>query len=258
MVSCKADTSSFDDTVVTKQFAKTIEGLSWVFDSEIKRSILGLNIVLIAWSNSTLTIPLAIRVCRKDSGKTKIDLALELLAYCRNILCVSPDFVTFDCWYSAEMILKRCEKYEWTYVTVLKKNRTLSGTQIQKLYRHPYWMETGTLEGGLKGTVVRNGKKYFTTNDPLLSKKEILNRYHGRWLVETIFRMLHSKLGLDECESRSLGAQNAHFHLALMTYCILELEQYVRRRTIYELKQVCSFDFTFADHLLTKLHFQGA
>lgn len=247
-----------DDTVVTKQFAKTIEGLGWVFDSEIKRSILGLTMVLIAWSNGTVTIPLAVRLDRKDSGKSKIDLALALLAYCRNILCLRPNFVTFDCWYAAASIQKRCETYHWTYVTVLKKNRKLNGMQVQRARRNPYWMATGTLEGGLKVTVVRHGKKYFATNDPSLSKKEILEHYRGRWLVETIFRMLHSKLGLDECESRSLNAQSAHFHLALMTYCVLEQEQYLSGRTIYAVKQECSFNFAFADTLLTKLHSQGA
>ena len=244
-----------DDTVITKPFARMIEGLAWVYDSEAKRSILGLNIVLVAWSNGALTIPLALRVYRAKSGKTKIDLALSLMAYCRNVLRLRPDFITFDCWYSASAILRRCDYYGWTYVTVLKKNRKLNGVSVRKLHRHPYWIERGTLEGGISVLVVRNGKKYFATNNCSFSRRDVLNHYRGRWLVETIFRALHSKLGLDECESRSLTAQTAHFHLCLMAYCVLGREGYVTKRTVYDVKQQCSFNFRFADELLTKLHF---
>jgi hypothetical protein len=37
-----------DDPVISARFAKWIEGISRIFDSESKLSILGLNIVLIA------------------------------------------------------------------------------------------------------------------------------------------------------------------------------------------------------------------
>jgi len=247
-----------DDTVITKQFAKKIEALSWIFCSKINRSVLGLNLVLIAWSNGNITIPLALRVYRKDNKKTKIDLALELFSYAKNVLHIKPEFVTFDCWYSSTRILKQCQKYGWTYVTVLKKNRKLNGTQVKMLHRNPYWITTGTLAGGLKVTIVRHGKKYFATNDLSFSKKEILSRYRMRWTIETVFRALHSKLGFDECESRSFAAQDAHFHLCLMTFCVLEKEHFITKRTIYEIKQDCSFNFETADNLLTKLHFQGA
>lgn len=46
-----------DDTIISKVFSKHIENLAWVFDSKINRSILGLDLVLIAWSNGKLTIP---------------------------------------------------------------------------------------------------------------------------------------------------------------------------------------------------------
>lgn len=60
-----------DDTVVDKRFAKIIENLSWVFDSKLKKSILGLSIVLIAWANGKITIPLAIKVYQKSNKKNQ-------------------------------------------------------------------------------------------------------------------------------------------------------------------------------------------
>ena len=116
----------------------------------------------------------------------------------------------------------------------------------------------GKITGGTKVIVVRNGKKYFATNDLQLSKKEILTRYRGRWEIETIFRMLHSKLGLDECQARKLDSQIAHYHLCLMAYVVLEKESFITQKTIYRIKRNCSFEPEQADNILFELNFQSA
>lgn len=193
-----------DDTVIDKSFAKVIQNLAWIFCSKKNKSVFELNIVVLAWSNGTITIPLAFKIWKKDSKKTKIDLALELLSYARNFLKLQPKYVTFDSWYAAKKILKRLEKYEWVFITQIKKNRKFNGTQLKLYKRNPYWMEHGIIYGNMNVLIVRHGKKYFASNDLALSKKEILSLYKTRWPIETMFRMLHSKLGLEECESRSL------------------------------------------------------
>lgn len=246
-----------DDTVINKQFAKRIENISWIFDSQIGKSVLGLNIVMLAWSNGSLTIPLALEIYRKDSGKTKIDLAIKLLKYARN-LGLKPDYVTFDAWYSAEQIFKKIAGFGWIFITRIKKNRKLNGTPVKKFKPNPYWLEKGKLSGGLEVLVVRHGSKYFATNNLSLTKKEILDFYRGRWLVETIFRVLHFKIGIDQCQSLSLKAQNIHFHLCLLAYLFLEKERLLSQTTIYQVKQRCSFNFKEADSIVSKLIFQGA
>lgn len=246
-----------DDTVISKPFAKQIENLAWIFDSKIKKSILGLNLVLVAWSNGKVTLPLAFKVYQKKNGKTKIDLACELLTYAKR-LGIKPKFVAFDSWYTAKKILKLIDDYGWVFVTQLKKNRKLDGVPVRKLYHHPYWMKQGKLASGLKVLVVKHGKKYFTTNNLESSKQELLSSYKRRWEIETIFKALHSKLGLDECQSRKLSAQVAHFHLCLMAYATLEVESFIQQKTFYQLKRKCSFNFNLADNILGKLFFQGA
>lgn len=246
-----------DDTVISKQFAKKIENLSWVFDSKIGKSILGLNLVMIAWSNGKVTIPLAFRVYQKNSGKSKIDLACELLKEAKK-LRIKPRYVVFDSWYAAARLFKTIKWCRWKFITQLKNNRTLNGIPLKETARNPYWIIEGNLTGGFKVIVVRHGAKYFATDDLSLSKREILSGYKGRWEIETVFRMLHSKLGLDECQARKLGAQTAHFHLCLMAYIALERESFIQHRTIYQIKRHCSFNFNYADNLLNTLFFQGA
>ena len=77
-----------DDTVINKSFAKMIDNLSWIFCSKEGRSVLGLNIVVLAWSNGEITIPLAIKLWKKG-GKSKYALALDLLRYAKNILKIN-------------------------------------------------------------------------------------------------------------------------------------------------------------------------
>lgn len=246
-----------DDTVVSKMFAKKIENLSWVFYSKLGKVILGLNIVMLAWSDGSLTIPLAIKVYQKSNGKSKIDLALELLGVA-NFLDLKPKYITFDCWYAADKVLKKIEVLGWIFITQVKKNRKLNGIPVRYLFPNPYWISQGKLSSGIEVKIVRHGKNYFITNDLLLEKKEVLSLYKGRWLVETIFRVLHSKLGLDKCQAISLKAQTTHFYFCLFAFLCLEKERIIAKKTIYQAKQDCSFNFQRADYIVKTQFFQSA
>ncbi len=246
-----------DDTVIAKQFAKKIENLAWIFDSKIGKSILGLNLILIAWSNGKITIPFAFKVYQKKNGKSKVDLACELIHYAKK-LRIKPKYVVFDSWYGASQIFQEIKKCHWKFVTRLKGNRILNGVPLKEIARNPYWIIEGKLNGGFKVIVVRHGAKYFASSDLALSKEEILTAYKSRWAIETIFKALHSKLGLDECQARKLEAQTAHFHLCMMAYLVLEKESFIQKTTFYQVKRNCSFNFNYADNLLNTLFFQGA
>lgn len=247
-----------DDTVIDKSFAKAIENLAWMFCSKKNKSVLGINIVVLIWSNGAITIPLAFKIWKKDSKKSKYDLSLELLSYAKNFLKIKPKYVVFDSWYASKKILKRLHGYNWQFVCQIKKNRKFNGVQLKLYKKHPYWMEQGTIDGNLKVLIVRHGKKYFAANTLELSKKEILNRYKTRWTIETMFRILHDKLGLGECQARSLQAQTAHIHLCLMSFILLEKEKQETNKTWYQLRRDYRFHPKNVDYLFSKLNFQSA
>lgn len=242
-----------DDTVIPKQFAKVVENISWVFSSKEGRSVLGLNIVVLCWSNGRMTVPLAFKMWRKDGAKSKFDLTLELLSYARNLLQLRPQYVVFDSWYASKNILRRLNRYGWTFVCQLKKNRLFNTVQLQKHRRNPYWMERGIIYGNCEVLVVRHGKKYFATNDLTAAKQGILSRYRTRWSIETMFRLLHGKLGMDECEARSARAQTAHITLCCMSFLILERVKRSTGKTWYQLKREYSFHPERVDLLVNEL-----
>src|SRR4029077_13178676 len=134
-----------DDTVIDKSFARQIENLSWIYCSKKQRSVLGLNLVLLAWSNGTITIPLAFKLWKKGSKKSKFDLALELLSYARNVLQIRPKYITFDSWYASKKILKQLRKYRWTFYSQLKRNRIFNGVRVCKFASTRYWTATGII-----------------------------------------------------------------------------------------------------------------
>lgn len=247
-----------DDTVIDKSFAKVIENISWIFSSKENRVVLGLNLVILAWSNGTITLPLAVKIWKKDGGKSKYELALDLLAYARNALKIKPKYVVFDSWYASEKILSTLARWQWIFFCQLKKNRKLNGAQLQRFRSHPYWIANGTLTGGVEVSVVRHGKKYFATSDLLLTKKEILARYKTRWVIETMLRLLHDQLGLEKCQSKSLQTQTAHIHLCMVALVLVEKEKAITNLSGYEVLRRCRFDAHYAENLLSAVSFIGA
>jgi len=228
-----------DDTVIKKQYARVIQNIFWVYSSKETRSVLGMNIVVLCWSNGCVTIPLGFRVW-KNNGKTKIDLSLQLLRYAKHVLKLSPDYVLFDSFYPAAAIVKRLCGYRWKWVAQLKKNRKLNGVQLQHQERHPYWIKQGRLENGCEVTVAKHGKKYFATSDHTLDSAAIRALYKKRWAIEEVFRFLHSKLGMDDCQARSERSQTNHIALCMVAHVIIERERIDQKCSRYHVKRMLS------------------
>ncbi len=247
-----------DDVVLKKCYAKRIENLSWVYCSKEQRSVLGLNLVVLCWSNDTITIPLAMKIWKKGNKKSKYDLALELLSYARNILLLEPEYVTFDSWYAAKKILQRLKRYHWSFYTQLKKNRKFNGVQVSRYQSTRFWTHAGTIDGEFSVLVIKHEGKYFATNNLSASKSEILAKYKTRWPIETLFRMLQYQLGIDECQSILLRAQIAHIYMTFMAFVVLERTRMETGRTWYALKRELTFHPQQATKLLFTLDLVGA
>jgi hypothetical protein len=81
-----------------------------VWSSTHKKVVFGVSVVLLAWTDGHIRIPVAFRVWQKG-GPSKFVLALELLSYARNRLKCKPQFVLFDSWYLSKRVLKQIRDY---------------------------------------------------------------------------------------------------------------------------------------------------
>jgi hypothetical protein len=228
-----------DDTVIAKPFATAIEGLAWVYSSQVHHSVYGLSLVLLVWTNGTVRLPLGMRLWHKG-GPSKYTLALELLSYARNRLRCRPEYVLFDAWYPSKALLKRIRAYGWYFVCRLKKNRRFNSHAVRQHRRHPYWTEIGWLSGGLKVRIVRYGKKYYATNRLTLSAAEVRQLYRVRAQIEEVIRVCKAQLALAGCQARSERAQLHHIACCLSAFCVLERERRDQQLSIYKLKHQLS------------------
>jgi putative transposase len=229
-----------DDTVVPKPFATAMEGLAWVYSSQAHKPVYGFSLVLLAWTDGIVRIPLGVRLWQ-TGGPSKYTLALDLLSYARTRLHCHPDYVLFDAWYPSRALLKRARDYGWYFVCRLKKNRRFNGQAVRHHRRHPYWAERGGLSGGLKGLVVRHGKKYYATNRLTLAAAEVRRLYRIRSQIAEVIRVCKDQLALTGCQARSERAQRHHVVCCLLAFCILEWERQKRGLSVYNLKRQLSF-----------------
>jgi hypothetical protein len=97
-----------DDTT-WRRFAKKAEAVSYVWDSSLGKSVLGMNVVLLIWTDGNKKVPVGLRVWQKG-GKSKVKLAKELLIKAKSN-GISPAFVLFDSWYSANELLNLIDSF---------------------------------------------------------------------------------------------------------------------------------------------------
>jgi len=232
-----------DDTVIEKPYSEKLSEAAWVYSSRQKKTVFGISVVLLIWTNGRVRVPLAYRIWKKG-GLSKSDMATEMLSYARNFLKLKPEFVLFDSWYGSERILRRIRDYGWYFICQLKKNRKFNSTALKKYRHQPYWTDSGCLTGGIKVCVAKYRRKYFATNRLSMDPKQIRMIYKFRWQIEEVFKLLKSHLSVENCQSgyqrkglpRCQTAQEHHFVLCLIAFPIIERESIVKNTTWQKLR----------------------
>lgn len=248
-----------DETDVDKSFAKHIKGLSWIFSHRKNKYIFGLHLVVMVWTNEKVTIPLAWKIYSKQNGKTKIDLARELIEYCLFTLRIRPKAWLFDAFYASESLLKYLIKHKQLFYSQLPKKRLLNHAPLFTWNKgRPYWQETGVIKGGIRVQIVKNRRKYYVTNNIGVARKEQLDTYKIRWKIEEIFRFVKQELGFERCHSTSLRGQNNHFGTCFYLYGLLQDIAEKTQMTDYAIKLKATQDKSFADKLVLTIPLTGA
>lgn len=232
-----------DESEIDKSFSKLIQGTGWLYSHLKSGFIFGIQIVLICWTNGKIKIPIAWKIYKKG-GKTKTELAIELLDYALKIF-PNVRSVLFDSFYSSEKILKFIGNKGLIFYSQIAKNRCLNDNQVQRISRKKYWEQTGRLRGNIYVKVARNRDKYFVTNDIKKTRKEICKIYSQRWRIEEIFRFVKDQLLLENCQMRDLRSQNNHFGVCLYLFCLLQDTAEKTQMTDYAVREQLLIDRSF-------------
>lgn len=225
-----------DDTILEKFTAR----LGCVFklkDTKTGGFVLGLNVVLLVWSDGKRRIPLAFRI-NAGKGVSKFDLALQLLRFAHDTLKLEPQYVLFDSWYAAAKVLNLCRAFNWHFVTRLRKNRVLCGKQLRVIHRGlADWAALGLLRGSVAVVVYRHGSKFFASSDLGLTREEIRRIYSVRAGVEEVIRRLKQECGWQGCQARGVRSYRSHLTVGVIGLLLMERESRVRRSSVYKLRR---------------------
>ena len=223
-----------DDTVLDK-FGEMIWGVAWVYSSRQQRVVLGMNVVVLIWTDGQRRLPLGLKIWRKG-GPSKVILAAKLLRWAHH-LGLQPDYVLMDSWYSAKRLLKQIRAYDWHFVTRLKKNRSWNGKQLRYHWRRRFGHGTGKLSGGLEVLVVKDGHRFLTTSALSLSVPQVKALYAKRQHIEEFFKLMRGQLRWHQCPARSQAAQVAHLHLCVLAFLVLQEEAVQQKTTVYQVRR---------------------
>ena len=240
-----------DETDVDKSFGEKTPCLGWIYSHRKNKYIFGLHIVVICWTNEKITIPFAWKIYKKDSGKTKLDLAMELIRYCLFTLRIQPKAFLFDSFYASESLLKYLITHNQLFFSQLPKSRKFDQVSLREMHQgRPYWQEMGVIRGGINVQVVKNRRKYYVTNKLGITREEQLQTYKIRWNIEEIFRFVKQELGFERCQVTSLVGQNTHFGTCFYLYAILQDIAEKNQMTDYSIKLKATLDRNFAQQLV--------
>jgi putative transposase len=166
-----------------------------------------------------------------------VELAIGLLRQARR-RGLQPAYVLADSWYAAAQILNLLDGWGWPYVLRLKSNRKFGDHSLRTTWPHRYGHAQGKLRGVTHPVlVVKDGRRYWGTNDLTLTVREVKAHYAQRQQIEETFRLLKQELGWGSCSCQKQQAQWAHLHLGLYALMLIQQTAFARGQTIYAFRQ---------------------
>lgn len=224
-----------DDTTWQRQ-TKDSEAVAKVWSSSAGGVRLGMQAVLLIWTDGKRKVPVSMRLWEKGS-KSKVELAQEMLSEAAE-RGLRPNYVLFDSWYTAKAILNDLDELGWKYVARIKSNRLLDGERLSKKWHQRFGQARGQLRKVTQEVrVIKDGKRYLVTNDQTIKPAQIKRHYRNRQQIEESFRMLKQEFGWGGSSVRKAQAQRAHLHLGLMALCLTQQAALIQGQTVYGFKR---------------------
>lgn len=211
-----------DDTSLSKIYAKSIEGIRYVYCSTLNKAIKGYTVIKIIYVYDNAIYNLEDIIWDKQEGTKNQIIRKKLKEYYEAGL--EPEIILFDLWYGAKETFNLLNDFNWKYLCLTKRNRNFNGKRVDSYKYYGGRSLYGKAKGiGHTVQVVKHDKRYIITNldKPIMSHTGWI-KYQERWIIETVFRDLKSFLHFEECEARTLKAQKNHIQVCMEAYIFLK------------------------------------
>jgi len=224
-----------DDTS-WERFTRVAEAVNWVWSSSVGKPVWGMQVVLWLWTDGKWKVPLGIRIWSKG-GPSKVELAIGLLSQARR-RGLQPAYVLADSWYAAARILNLLDGWEWRYVMRLKSNRKLGNPALRTAWPHRYGHGRGKLSSVEHSVlVVKDGRRYWGTNDRTLTPRAGKTHYSHRQQIEETVRLLKQEFGWSRGSCQKQQAHWAHLPLGLYAQLLTQQTAFAQNQSIYAFRQ---------------------
>ena len=233
-----------DDTAIPKIFSRVMTGVGLVYDSCLGRPNKGYSIVVLAWSNGKIVLPIAFQfwfpkdvVDEKDQRKkSKISQDL-LIKYGKKVL---HNFVLLDGLYCSANMINFLNEMLFKFEMRIARNRivTINGKTC-RIDTHPELRlsrnaRSKTVKGHWQGIElyftadkrINKNNEYeivFQASNMNIPSEEHVNNYKMRWGIEKMFRTSKQKLGLGDCQSRSIEKQRGHIYAVFYVFALTQI-----------------------------------
>jgi hypothetical protein len=126
----------------------------------------------------------------------------------------------------------------WQYGRRFKSHRKFGEASLRTTGPQRYGHAQGELRGvSHVGLGVKDGRRYWGTNDLALTVREGKAQYSHRQHIEETFRLLKPEFGWGRCSWRKQQAHWAHGHLGLYALVLTQQKASAEGQSIYALRQ---------------------
>lgn len=248
----------FDDTVLDKRFARSIELTRRQYSGNEHRVIRGIGLVSCLYVNSQSGQFWVIdyRLYDPDGdGQSKLDhvaAMLEAVVFAKGLAFRT---VLMDSWYASQKLMAQIDQMGKIYYCPLKRNRRVDdsgGTQPYQRVDELPWDSEALAQGKVikirgfpkdkkvklfRVTVSSHRTEFVATNDLTQNSTKAAQEASGvRWKIEEFHRELKQLTGVEACQCRKARIQRNHIACALLVWTRLKAIAYQSGQTIYQIK----------------------
>lgn len=220
-----------DDSTLDKPYARKIDLVGWHWSGKHHRTVKGINLLTLLWTDGDRHIPCDYRIYDKvHDGFTKNDLFVQQLRVAKD-RGFHPKCVCFDSWFSSLENLKEIRSLDWTWLGRLKSNRkvrvdfgkpqAISTVEIPEQGRIVHLPGYGSIR--VFRVVATNGDTdHWATNDLEMDALTRLKYADCSWRIEEYHRGIKQYCGVERCQARRAKAQRNHIGLSIRAFLRLE------------------------------------
>lgn len=248
----------FDDTVLDKRFARSIELARRQYSGNEHRVINGIGLINCIYVNP-LTQQFGVidyrLYDRAGDGKSKLEHLSEMLEGIVFSKKLAFRTVLMDSWYASQKVMAQIDQLGKIYYCPLKRNRRVDDSGGNEPYQRVdelHWDEETVAHGKqikIRGfprdkkvrlfrvTVSSRRTDYVVTNDLTQDSTDAVQDESGiRWKIEEFHRELKQLTGIEACQCRKGRIQRNHIACALLVWTRLKTLAYQSAQTIYQIK----------------------